>query len=72
MNNKIKLTIKYAISQEVFFTFICFLLVAIEYFIVSGTFTFKGAVSCFAVLQVPVIYLIVRYWILLSKDPLLK
>ena len=69
MNNKVNLTLKYAMAIEMFFLIICAVLVAIEYFIGSGTFTIKGTLYCIIVFQVPVLFLVVKHWIRLSKDP---
>ena len=69
MNEKLNLTLKYALVVECFFIGICALLVAIEYFIGSGGYTVKGTLACLAVFQVPVAFLAIKHWIRLSKDP---
>lgn len=72
MSNKLQLTLKYAFAMEVFFTIICALLVAIEYFIGSGTLTLKGTLYCMIVFQIPVAVLAIRHWMRLSKDPFIN
>jgi len=72
MTNKLQLTLKYAFAMEVFFTIICVLLVAIEYFIGSGTLTIKGTLYCMVVFQVPVAVLAIRHWMRLNKDSLIN
>jgi len=69
MNNKVKATLRYALEIESLFIFVCLFLVALEYFIGEGNFTIKGTIYCLVVLQVPVVFLVLKHWILLRKDP---
>jgi len=68
MSIKLNLTLKYALLIEIFFIVICSFLVAIEYFIGSGTFTIRGTMYCLIIFQIPVIYLVIKHWMLLGKD----
>jgi len=72
MSKKLNLTLRYAIQIEVLFFVVCAFLVAIEYFIGSGTFTVKGTLYAFAVFQVPAILLVAKHWSILSKDPFIN
>ena len=72
MNNKLQLTLKYALAMEVFFAVICALLVAVEYFIGSGALTLKGTLYCMIIFQIPVAVLAIRHWMRLSKDPFIS
>ena len=62
MNERLSLTFKYALACEVFFIFICALLVGVMYFINSIDIQTKGVLYCLLVFQIPVIVLVGKYW----------
>lgn len=72
MKSKLNQTLRYAFALEIFFTSICGILVGIEYIIGSGVVTLKGILSCMLVFQMPVVFLVTRHWIRLSKDPFIN
>jgi len=61
------LILRFALAYETFFIILCGAVIGILYFLGDTSITFKGIISGFMVLQVPVVFLTVRFWLSLRK-----